>query len=129
MSSEQPEASRGGGVALRASTGEALPSGYSENVVKIRDVLHGQSLPTAERHFDGEVTDRSGNQDDNDAAEAGENGITGQDHDRPTADRWGQFSPPDLTTFHAPTTGQSEISDSSASSVSCVSAPSPASTR
>ena len=55
----------------------------SENVVKIRDALHGQSLPTAERHFGGELTDRSGDQYNDDAADAGENGITGQDHDRP----------------------------------------------
>ena len=85
-----------------------------EDIVKIRDALHGQSLPAAERHFGGKLTDRSGDQYDDDAADAVENGITGQDYDRSAADWWGQFSPPDLTTFHAPPTFQSEIFGSSA---------------
>jgi len=75
-----------------------------ENVVEIRDALHGQSVPAAERHFGGELTDGSGDQYDDDAADAVENGVTGQDHDGPAADWWGQVSPPDLTTFHAPPT-------------------------
>ena len=57
-----------------------------EDIVKIRDALHGQSLPAAERHFGGELADRSGDQDDDDAPDAVENGITGQDYDRATAD-------------------------------------------
>ena len=57
-----------------------------EDIVKIRDALHGQSLPAAKRHFGGELADRSGDQDDDDAPDAVENGITGQDYDRATAD-------------------------------------------
>ena len=85
-----------------------------EDVVEIRDTLHGQSLSAAQDHFGAELTDRSSDQYDYDTPDAVDNGIAGEDHNGPVADWWGQFSPPDLSTFHAPPAFQSEIVGNSA---------------
>jgi len=57
-----------------------------ENIVAVCDTRHGQSLPAAEGHFGRKPAGRSSNEHDDDAADAVDDSIRGENHDGPVTD-------------------------------------------
>ena len=99
-----------------------------ENVVEVRHTLHGQPLAAPQDDLSRKMADRSSDEYDHYTTDAVDNGIAGQEHDRPVTDWWGQLSPPDFPTFHARLAFHAAILGSSGINAACVSATSPAST-
>lgn len=92
---------------------------YGENVVEIGNTLHRKSLLATQDHLGGKLADRPCYDHDDDASDAIDDGIPGEDHHGSVADWRGQLGPPDLSAFHARSAFHAEMSGSSGNSTVC----------
>ena len=69
---------------------------HREHVVQVGNAPDGQPLSATEHDLGWKPSHCSSDQGDNDGADRVEDGIPGQDHDRPATNRGGQLGPPDL---------------------------------
>ncbi len=86
-----------------------------EDVVEVGHAPGTKTLPAPENDLGRKSANGSRHKSDNDRIDRVENGIPGQDHDRPATDGWRELGPPDLRTPHASPSFHSGSSPSSQS--------------
>jgi len=98
-----------------------------DDVVEIRDAPCRKSLAAAEKDLGRDLADSAGHEDHDNPADAVENRVPSENHDRPCANRFRQLSPPNLASLHGPGDFQGSSRGSSLSSSACPAATSAAS--